>query len=246
MLPQSLRTRVLEIAHEGFGGHLGVKKTYHKLLSEFYWPNMKKSASDYISSCHLCQMVGKPNQPVPSYPLQPVQVPSQPFQNIIVDIVGPLPKTKKGNEYILTVLCPTIRNPEVSPLKNISAKSIAKYLTPMFTTFGIPEEIQSDRGSNFTSKLFHQILQELGIRQTLSTAEQPQSQGALERCHQTSKTMLRKYWHEENRDWDEVLPFLLFAIREAPQESLGCSPIELCVIREFPFLGGKCYNTLCC
>ena len=227
VLPQALRTPVLEVAHEGFGGHVGVKKTYLCLLNHFFWPNMRKDVSDFVKSCHTCQLVGKPNQPIPNYPLQPIQVPSEPFEKIIVDIVGPLPRTKKGNEYILTIMCPTIRYPEAFPLKNISAKNVAKHLIHMFTTYGIPKEIQSDRGSNFTSNLFHQTLPELGISQTLSTAYHPQSQGALERCHQTLKSMLRKYCCEESRDWDEVLPFLMFAIRESPQESLGCSPFEL-------------------
>lgn len=97
----------------------------------------------------------------------------------------------------------------------------------MYTTFGIPHEVQSDRGSNFTSELFSKVLNELGVQQTLSTAYHPQSKGALERCHQTLKTMLRKYSHEKLQDWDVGLPFLLFAIREAPQESIGCSPFEL-------------------
>lgn len=68
VLPQYLRIPVLELAHEGFGGHLGIRKTYLKLLNEFYWPKMKKDVTNYINSCHLCQVVGKPNQAIPSYP----------------------------------------------------------------------------------------------------------------------------------------------------------------------------------
>lgn len=97
----------------------------------------------------------------------------------------------------------------------------------MLTSYGIPQEVQSDRGSNFTSNLFRQTLQEFHIYQIPSTVYYPQSQGALKRCHQTVKTMIRKHCNEENRDWGEGLPFLLFAIREAPQESLCCSPFEL-------------------
>lgn len=227
VIPQAVRTPLMEVAHEGFGGHLGIKKTYLKLLNDFYWPGIKKDVTSFVNSCTTCQIVGKPNQTIPPYPLHPIKVPSEPFQKILIDIVGPLPKTKKGNQYILTILCPTSRYPEAYPLKNISAKYVANKLIHMFSTFGIPQEIQSDRGTNFTSDLFNQVLQELGITQTLSTAYHPQSQGALERHHQTLKAMIRKYCHEEGQDWDDGLPFLLFAIRESPQESLGCSPFEL-------------------
>jgi len=217
----------MEIAHEGFGGHLGIRKTCQKILNDFFWPGLKQDVTKHINSCHVCQVVGKPNQPIPPYPLQPIQVPCEPFQKIIIDCVGPLPKTTKGNQYILTVMCPTTRYPEAFPLKNISAKSICKNLVHMFTTFGIPQEVQSDRGSNFTSELFSKVLQELGIKQTLSTAYHPESQGALERWHQTLKSMLRKFCLENQKCWDEGLPYMLFAIREAPQETLGFSPFEL-------------------
>ena len=124
-------------------------------------------------------------------------------------------------------MCPSIRYPEAFPLKNISAKTIVNHLTKMFTSYGIPQEIQSDRGTNFTSKLFTDVLNQLGIKQTLSTAYHPESQGSLERWHQTLKSMIKKFCFESGSDWDESIPFLLFAIRETPQESLGCSPFEL-------------------
>ncbi|XP_076043849.1 uncharacterized protein LOC143026944 [Oratosquilla oratoria] len=227
VLPTSLRTPIMEVAHQGLSGHLGIRKTYLRLLNEFYWPGMKKDVAEFVKNCHPCQIVGKPNETIPPYPLQPIKVPFEPFSKLIIDIVGPLPKTKKGNQYILTTLCPTTRYPDAFPLKNISAKTVANTLANLFTTFGIPEEIQSDRGSNFTSVLFAEVLKLLGIKQTLSTAYHPQSQGALERFHQTMKSMIRKFCCEEDRDWDEGLQFLLFAIRETPSESLGVSPFEL-------------------
>lgn len=227
VVPVSLRIHIMEIAHEGLAGHLGIKKTYSRLLNEFFWPGMKKDVAEFVKACHTCQVVGKTNETIPPYPLQPIPVPEEPFSKIIIDIVGPLPKTKKGNQYILTTLCPTTRYPEAFALKNISAKNVIKHLIHMFTIYGIPQEIQSDRGSNFTSELFGEILKQLDIKQSLATAYHPQSQGALERLHLTLKNMLRKFCHETTRDWDEGLPFLMFAIRETPTESLGISPFEL-------------------
>ena len=100
-------------------------------------------------------------------------------------------------------------------------------LTQLFTTLGIPRQIQSDCSTTFTSDLFAAFLAELGITQTLSTAYPPQSQGVLERCHQTLKALLRKFCHDQDQEWDEALRFILFAIRETPNESLGVSPFEL-------------------
>lgn len=227
VLPTMLRQPVLEIAHENFAGHLGIKKTCEKILANFYWPGLREDVKSYVNSCHTCQIAGKPNQTIPPYPLQPIAVPLEPFNKIIIDIVGPLPRTKKGNQYILTVLDPTTRYPEAFPIKNITSRTIVSKLRHLFTTFGIPQEIQSDQGTNFTSDLFRAVLNELGISQTLSTAYHPQSQGALERCHQTLKSLLRKFCHEQPLEWDEALPYVLFAIREAPNESLGVSPFEL-------------------
>ena len=227
VLPLSVRHTVMEIAHDAYGGHLGVHKTYSKILNCFYWPNMKRDVAEFVRTCHTCQISGKPNQAIPKAPLQPILVPDEPFSKIIIDNVGPLPKTKRGNQYLLTVMCPTTRYPIAIPLRNISAKNIANALMKVFTNFGIPKEIQSDRGSNFTSDLFTKILKELNIKQTLSAAYHPESQGALERWHQTFKSMLRKFCVESKLEWDEGIDFLLFAIREVPQESIGFSPFEM-------------------
>ena len=77
------------------------------------------------------------------------------------------------------------------------------------------------------SKVFEQSLQELGIKPIKSSAYHPESQGALERYHQALKTMICKYCHEFETDWDKGIHFLLFATRETPNDSLGFSPFEL-------------------
>lgn len=162
-MPVVLREPVLEIAHESFAGHFGIRKTCERILCDFYWPGRRKDVGDYVKFCHTCQMVGNPNQPIRPYPLQPITVPSEPFQKIIIDIVGPLPRTKKGNQYMLTILDPTTRYPEAFPIKNITAKTIVTKLNQFITTCSIPQEIQSDRGTNFSSDLFKAVLNELGI-----------------------------------------------------------------------------------
>ena len=172
-------------------------------------------------------MVGKPNQTIPKAQLQPIPAFDEPFSRIIIDCVGPLPKKRSGCEYLLTIMCASTRFPEAIPLWNIKAKTIVKALVKFFTFVGLPKSVQSDQGSNFMSGTFQQVMHELGIKQYRSSAYHPESQGALERFHQTLKTMIRSYCFDTERDWDEGIHLLLFAARESVQESLGFSPFEL-------------------
>ena len=228
VVPKIYRSEILSLAHETpMSGHLGVKKTYHKILNHFYWPGLKTDVSNYCRSCHTCQVVGKPNQVIPKAGLQPIPAFDEPFSRIIIDCVGPLPKTKSGNEYLLTIMCASTRFPEAIPLRNIKTKTIVKALVKFFTFVGLPKSVQSDQGSNFMSGIFQQVMHDLGIKQYRSSAYHPESQGALERFHQTLKNMIRSYCFDTEKDWDEGIHLLLFAVRESVQESLGFSPFEL-------------------
>jgi len=126
-------------------------------------------------------------------PLRPIPSVCQPFEHLIVDCVGPLPRSKACNEYLFTVMCQVTRYPAAYPLRSINTKSIVKALTQFIYIFGLPRVIQSDHGSNFTSVMFSVLLQ-LGVRQNLATAYHAQSQGALERFHSTLKSLLRAYY----------------------------------------------------
>ena len=228
VVPRVYRPEILNLAHETpMSGHLGVNKTYHKILNHFYWPGIKSDVSQHCKSCHTCQMVGKPNQTIPKAQLQPIPAFDEPFSRVIIDCVGPLPKTKKGCEYLLTIMCASTRFPEAIPLRNIKAKTIVNALVKFFTFVGLPKSIQSDQGSNFMSGIFQQVMYKLGIKQYKSSAYHPESQGALERFHQTLKNMIRSYCFDTEKDWDEGINLLLFAVRESVQESLGFSPFEL-------------------
>ena len=228
VLPDCYRQQCLSIAHDHpMSGHLGVKKTLQRVMNHFYWPSIRSDVQDYCRSCHTCQMVGKPNQNIPRASLKPIPAFEEPFSRIIIDCVGPLPKTRSGNEYLLTIMCASTRFPEAIPLRNIKAKTIIKALTKFFCTVGLPKSIQFDQGSNFMSGIFQQVMHELGIHQYRSSAYHPESQGALERFHQTLKNMMRTYCLDTAKDWDEGVHLLLFAVRESVQESLGFSPFEL-------------------
>lgn len=227
VLPVKYRQSVISAAHDAVAGHMGVRKTYDRVLKHFFWPRLKRDISAYIKTCHTCQLTGKPNQTIPPAPLQPIPVISQPFQHLIIDCVGPLPRSKSGCVYLLTVMCQATRYPAAYPLRSISAKSVVKALSQFISVFGIPKIIQSDQGSNFTSRLFTQVLQQLHVKHNKSSVYHPQSQGALERFHQHLKSLLRAYCTELKADWEEGLPWLLLAAREVVQESTGFSPNDL-------------------
>ena len=74
----------------------------------------------------------KPNQKIPRAPLPPIPAFEAPFSRVLVDCVGPLPKSKSGNEYLLTIMCTSTRFPEAIPLRNIKAETIVKALIKFF------------------------------------------------------------------------------------------------------------------
>ena len=206
VVPRVYRSEILNLAHETpMPGHLDVNETYHKILNHFYWPGLKSDVSQHCKSCNICQMVGKPNQTIPKAHLQPIPAFDEPFSRIIIDCVGPLPKTKSGCQYLLTVMCASSCFPEAIPLRNIKTKTIVcpPKLVKFFTFVGLPRSVQSDQGSNFMSGIFQQVMYELGIKQYKSSAYHSESQGALERFHQTLKNMVRSYCFDTEKDWDE-------------------------------------------
>ncbi|XP_069185915.1 uncharacterized protein [Procambarus clarkii] len=228
VVPAVFRSKLLETAHaDRFAGHGGVSKTFHRLAKCFYCPHMKKDVRRFCKTCHTCQMAGKANQPVPKAPLCPIPSIGEPLEHLILDIVGPLPPSTSGVQYLLTILDRVSRYPEAIPLKTITAKVLVKHLFWFVSRYGLPKTIQTDQGSNFMSRLFRQQIADLGIQQITSSAYHPESQGALERFHQTLKGMIRKFCYDRQSKWVEDLPYLLFAVRSVPNESLGISPFEM-------------------
>ncbi len=97
----------------------------------------------------------------------------------------------------------------------------------LFTRVGVPEEVLTDQGPNFMSALLEEVYRVLQIRRIRTTPYHPQTDGLVERFNGTLKSMLKKFTNRNATDWDEYLPYLLFAYREAPQESTGFSPFEM-------------------
>ena len=151
----------------------------------------------------------------------------QPFQRIAMDVVGPLPHTQRGNRFILTICDYATRYPEAIALPSVEAPRVAKELVNLFSHVGIPDEILTDQGTNFMSTMMEEIYRMLHIKRIRTTPYHPQTDGLVERFNGTLKGMLKKFVSRSQKDWDEYLPYLLFAYREVPQETTGFSPFEL-------------------
>lgn len=120
VVPTCYRDRVLSLAHDHIGGHLCVKKTLYKVMKYLFWPGVSTNVGKFCKNCHICQIAGKPNHGIPRAPLQPNPVVSEPFHRVIIDCVGPLEKTRKRHQFLLTVVDATTRYPEAIPLRSIT------------------------------------------------------------------------------------------------------------------------------
>ena len=132
MVPAGYRQHVLSVAHESqWSGHLGITKMYQLILKYFFLPGLKAEVIKYCHCCHVCQISGKPNQTIPA-PLHPILAIGEPFERIIINCAGPLPRTKSGNQYLLTIMCAATRFPEAVPVHTITVKSVVKALTKFY------------------------------------------------------------------------------------------------------------------
>ena len=213
VLPTSYRRKVFEIAHSvPMAGHLGQRKTAYRVLQRFYWPNVMPANAQ------------EGRGPATGVPLPIVD---EPLRRMAMNIVGPLDRSKSGNHFILVICDYATRYPEAIPLKSVEADHIAEELVKLFARVGIPEEILTDQGTNFTAQLLKELYRMLGVHAIKTTPYHPQTDGLVERFNGALKGTLRQCAREDRANWDQFLPYLLFAYREVPQESTGFSPFEL-------------------
>ena len=156
VLPSSFQEQAPRTAHQGpMAAHLGQKKTLQRLRQCVYWPGMFVDVQKMCRACPDCQRSVRVLKP--KAPLVPVPIIDIPFERIAMDIIGPLPRTKAGNCYILTLMDYRSRYPEAIPIRQTDSKTIAQALIGLFSRVGIPREILTDCGANLTGKLMSDI-----------------------------------------------------------------------------------------
>lgn len=196
VVPLKYRENILELSHRaGWSGHLGITKTKARLLSEYYWPGCFKDVEEFVRSCDVCQRTGRPHEKHKA-PMTAVPIITEPFRRVVVDIVGPLPVTKSGYKYLLTMVCPATKFPEAMPLRCLASAEIVDALLLIFSRVGFPSEIQSDLGSVFTSELTTTFLNRCGIKIHHSSIQHPQS-NSVERVHSVMKRVLRALCYDK-------------------------------------------------
>jgi transposase InsO family protein len=232
IVPFSERRRVLNYSHDHkTAGHLGVTKTLSRIRQSYYWPGLQRDVRQYIAGCEICMKSKSPNHTLRA-PMQLVGA-GVPMERIAMDIVGELPRTDKNNRYILVVSDYFTKWVEAFAMPNMEAATVADIVAKeVIARFGVPSAIHSDQGKQFEGKVFTEMCKVLNIKKTRTTPYHPQSDGMVERFNKTLLSMLRTLVDENQKDWDELLPFVLMAYRSVEQETTGCSPNYLMFGRE--------------
>ena len=221
LVPENLRHKVFLSLHSL--SHPGARATSKLVRQRFVWLNMDKDIRAWCRECLSCQKskIHRHTSTAPaSFPL-----PKCRFQHIHIDLVGPLPSSN-GHTHILTVIDRFTRWPVAIPLADTSTETVLKNLiSGWVANYGVPETITIDRGSQFSSHIFHQVSKLTGSHHIRTTAYHPAANGMVERFHRQLKSALMA--HDSTNNWTELLPIVLLGIRATVKEDLQCSPAEL-------------------
>lgn len=232
VVPRSKGTEIIRELHDNkTGGHFGISRTYEKLRQRFYWINCRADVKKWCIQCDICSARKGPKHKSKG-PMQQYIV-GAPFERVAVDVLGPLPRTNKGNRYLLMVMDYFSKWPEVIPMPNQEAETVADALVKdIVSRHGVPLELHSDQGRNFESTVFKNLMTKLGIRKTRTTPLHPQSDGMVERLNRTIAQYLSKFVSQNQRDWDELIPFFLLSYRSCVHEATNETPAAIIYGRE--------------
>ena len=225
----SLQTRILqECLDSPLSGHLGKDKTIEQVKRRFYWPGMDAVIQRYVTSCDECQR-NKPSQQSPMGLLQPLPIPTRPWQQVSMDLITALPRSRIGNDAIvvfvdkLTKMCHY-----VATTTNVTAPQLATlFIREVVRLHGVPDSILSDRDPRFTAKFWRAYWSQLGTTLTMSTAYHPQTDGQTENANKTLEIVLRARVNFQQTDWDQHLAAAELAVNNAVHASTGFSPFYL-------------------
>ncbi|GFT72426.1 transposon Tf2-8 polyprotein [Trichonephila clavipes] len=206
VIPKHLRADILRHFHDApTAGHLGFAKTYDRIRKRFYWPGMYRNVVRYVMHCRECQR----RKSVPQRPpgrLVPIPPAIAPFHRIELISLGDF---------------------------QTEVAEIAKFLLEeIVLRHGAPRVIITDRGAVFRSRLVSSLVDLCNINHRFTTAYHPQTNGLTERFNKTLADMLSMYVDVEQKNWDEILPFVTFAYNTAKQETTGFTPFYLLHGRE--------------
>ena len=225
VVPKHLWEQILEEHHDApYAGHFAAKRMNKRLNQYYYWAGMRADVHRKCSSCVECASVqgqGNPGRP----PLKSIEV-GGPFECIGMDFLE-MDTSKRGSKYALVFQDYLSKWPEVYPVKDRKAETVARCLLDLMWRHGVPTRIIHDRAAEFLSDVIQETAKLIGLEQLPTSGGHPQTDGLVEHFNRTLKQMLAKLVSKGGRDWDELLGPVLFAYRTTPHSSTGESPFVL-------------------
>lgn len=233
-VPEELHKEVIRSVHEHpLHGHKGIRKTKEQVQRYFHIDGIKKMVQYVVSHCDTCQR-SKSARHLPYGKIQPLPVPTRPWESVSFDHITKLPISKEpvtGMKYdsIFVIVDRLTKMTYFIPYKEATdAEDLAYVFTRYISAnHGLPGDIISDRGRTFVSKFWKGLTTRLGTNHKASTAHHPQTDGQTERINQIIEAWLRCYINLRQDDWVEKLPTAQLSYNSTPSESTGKSPFFL-------------------
>lgn len=215
-MPVSLQTRAMELAHEG---HPGMSQMKRRLRAKSWWPKMDQQIEQFVKQCAGCTLV---SAPPPPEPMKRTELPSQPWQHLAMDFLGPLP----SGHYIFVLVDYFSRYFEIEIMTKIDSKATIDRLKFIFARFGLPYSVTADNGRQFVSLEMREYFEKNNIRLISTTPFWPQMNGEVER--QNSSLLKRLIISQQMKgDWREDLHQYLLMYRSTPHSTTLRTPAEL-------------------
>lgn len=230
-VPKDERAVVMREVHDSpAAGHFGVKKTARKVSEQYYWPGWRRDVRKYVRNCPVCQRY-KVEQTKPAGQMH-FRPPGGPWHTVSADLLGPLPRSKKGNRFVVAFQDQYSKWTELAPLKDATASQVVlKFKELVLYRFGAPDVLITDNGTQFTSKIIKDMAKEWDIEFQTTAPYSPQS-NPIERRNRVLKTLIAQSVKGDHQTWDANLKEIAFAVNTACHESTKCTPAMLCYGRE--------------
>ncbi len=226
---RDLRGKVIGHHHNDYmAGHPGVAKTMELIARGYWWPKMVDDVKEYIAGCADCQSK-KTSRKAPATQLEPHDVTTKPWAHITVDMITKLPESE-GFDSIFTIVDKFTKMVIAVPCKEEGATALvwAKILRDqVFTRYGMPTKITSDRGVQFVNAFIKELYKMLNITGNPSTAYHPQTNGQTERMNHEIEQYFRLFINNHQDNWVDLLQLATFAINNRVSSATKHTPFYL-------------------
>lgn len=234
VVPASMQRQVLKCFHYSLlAGHPGARRMYDSIRREFYWPHMANDVYQVVKESNSCaRMRGTRHAHQKHLRLFPA---NGPLEFVAMDLLGPLPKTTKGNQNVLVITARYSKLTRAVPLTKTTANHVATaFLENWVISYEIPNYLLTDNGLQFVAKFFAAICLYMGLNQVTTTAYHPQTNGQTERYNKTIVARLRHYVAEHQSDWDVYVQPLTYDYHSQVHSSKKTTPFSLTLTRNPP------------